>query len=132
MTISTALWGTDLRKAVTSTAALVAGVATAITAVPPAWSALGLPEFASKSFVDGRIEPFKIAEGDTQNILRELQIEVAEGKKERADDSISSWRLQLDRAGDAESRSIIERQIQELQDTKAKLDEQIKTLRSLK
>jgi septal ring factor EnvC (AmiA/AmiB activator) len=132
MTISTVLWGTDLRKTVTSTAALIAGVATAITAVPPAWSALGLPEIASKSFVDGRIEPVKVAESDTQSILRELQIEVAEGKKERTEDSISRWQLQHDRAEDTEGRSIIERQLQELQDTKTRLDDQIKTLRSLK
>ncbi len=132
MPISTILWGSGLRKAITSTAGLIAAIAAAITAVPPAWSALGLPEFASKTFVDARIEPIKVAQADTQKILRDLQIDVAEGKKERTDDSIANWKLQLGRATDAQDRSMIERHLQELEDTRTKLEDQIKTLRSLR
>lgn len=45
------LWGTGIRRKLTTSLGLAIAVATSITTVPPAWSALGLPEIASKNFV---------------------------------------------------------------------------------
>jgi len=49
-------WGNGIRKSITTTAAAIAAVAGAIVAVPPAWSALGLPEVASRTFVHDHVQ----------------------------------------------------------------------------
>ncbi len=51
MNLTTILWGSGLRKTATSICSLIAAAAGAVVAVPPAWSALGLPEIASRVFV---------------------------------------------------------------------------------
>jgi hypothetical protein len=55
-TLLSTFWGNGWRKTITSFLALITATATAIVAVPPAWSALGLPEVASKLFVLDRIQ----------------------------------------------------------------------------
>jgi hypothetical protein len=49
-------WGSACRKTLTSFFATVTAIATAVVAVPPAWSALGLPEVASRVFVLEKIQ----------------------------------------------------------------------------
>lgn len=58
-------WSTSLRRTVTSIAALITAIASSIVAVPPAWTALGLPEVASKTYVHSEVEPVRLAQSDT-------------------------------------------------------------------
>jgi len=74
-TLVTQIWGTLLRKTLTSIAATIAAVAGAIVAVPPAWSALGLPEFASKVFVHEQVDPVKVAQAETTRAVNHLLLE---------------------------------------------------------
>jgi hypothetical protein len=50
------IWGSGLRKTLTSFVAFVAAAAGAVTAVPPAWSSMGLPEVAFKTYVMAAIQ----------------------------------------------------------------------------
>lgn len=58
-------WSTNLRRTATSIFALITAAATSIVAVPPAWTAMGLPEVASKAFVHSEVDPVKVAQSDT-------------------------------------------------------------------
>ena len=59
------LWSTNLRRTATSALALITAVASSVVAVPPAWTAMGLPEVASKTFVHSEVDPVKVAQSDT-------------------------------------------------------------------
>jgi hypothetical protein len=65
------VWGNNWKKAMTSMFALAAAIAGAITSVPPAWTAMGLPEVASKQFVreaaNEAVKPVKVAEDQYQS-----------------------------------------------------------------
>ncbi len=74
-TIGSIVWGTGLRKSVTATAGMISAVAVAVVAVPPAWSALGLPEVASKVFVHQQVDPVKLAQADTTRAVYQLQLQ---------------------------------------------------------
>jgi hypothetical protein len=50
-------WGTWLRKAIVSVCGVIAAISGAVVAIPPAWSTLGLPEVASKTFVNQTLKP---------------------------------------------------------------------------
>ncbi len=68
-------WSTGLRKAVTSIAGMVAAVAGAVVAVPPAWSALDLPVMATRHFVFGEVGPVRLAQADTTKAVWQLQLQ---------------------------------------------------------
>ncbi len=69
------LWGTWLRRTITSIAGTVAAVAGAIVAVPPAWTAMDLPEVATKHFVHGEVSPLKLSQADTTKAVLQLQLQ---------------------------------------------------------
>jgi polyhydroxyalkanoate synthesis regulator phasin len=68
------IWGTNLRKTLTSFLALITATATAIVAVPPAWQAMGLPEAASKSYVHEQVDPVKLIQADTSKAINILTL----------------------------------------------------------
>lgn len=68
------LWGTNLRRTLTSILALITATATAVVAVPPAWQAMGLPEAASKSFVHEQVDPVKLIQVDTAKAINVLTL----------------------------------------------------------
>lgn len=53
---------------------MIAALSGAIVAVPPAWSALGLPEFASKMFVHLQVDPIKVAQAQTTQAINQLNL----------------------------------------------------------
>lgn len=68
----------------------------------------------------------------TTAILRDLQIDTADGKRASTINDIKKWQLELTKAPDQASVDNITQQIETLQDTKSKLDGQINTLRAIK
>jgi len=75
MNFTTLVWGTRFRKWLTSIFALVAASAGAVNAVPPAWSALGLPEVATHWWVNEQVSPVKLAQADTTRAVWQLQLQ---------------------------------------------------------
>jgi hypothetical protein len=64
-----ATWSSTSRKAITSFLATVAAVAGAFAAIPPAWTALGLPEVASHTYVTEAIRPVRYAQEQSETKL---------------------------------------------------------------
>ena len=56
------IWGTNFRKSITSLFGLIAALGGAVVAVPPAWTALSLPEIATRGYVHQSVDPIKAAQ----------------------------------------------------------------------
>lgn len=132
MDIASTVWGTSVRKRITVTFGSITAVAGAIVAVPPAWSQLGLPEMASKMYVERTLQPLRLAQQSFQRTARDIQIDIAEGKRSQAQEAIAKWTLELQRSRDAQSTQLIQTQIRELQNTSDRLGQQIRTLGEIK
>jgi hypothetical protein len=72
--VKDAVWGTLLRKSLTAFFSTIAAIAAAVVAVPPAWTAIGLPEVASKMFVHEQVDPIKTAQTDTTRAVWSLSL----------------------------------------------------------
>ncbi len=115
MDLKTIFWSSGFRKTLTSIFSLIAAGAGAIVAVPPAWSALGLPEAASKMFVRGQVDPIKLAQADTTKAVYLLTLQQLQS---------SLYAAELDKAkapsGTVDAR--INDLQQQIQQTQAKLN----------
>ena len=69
---------------------------------------------------------------DTRAPLRDLQIDIAQGKRDQAADSLTKWGIELNKTQDPTTKRLIQGQVDELQSTIDKLNSQIQTLRILK
>jgi hypothetical protein len=67
-----------------------------------------------------------------QSILRDLQIDTANGKRTATINDIKKWQLELEKPGDATIKEFIKAQIDTLTATRDKLDAQLKTLTAIK
>jgi hypothetical protein len=88
-------WGSGLRKAITSICALIASVSGAVVAIPPAWSALGLPVLASQTFVNETLRPIQddsakmhlaqatTAQAVNQLLLAQYQAQLYQAQKDK-------------------------------------------------
>lgn len=131
------VWSTWKRKA--ATIAVVTGLITGITGsiigisnaapiVEPWW-------YASRGWVrvQQTIADQKSADANekTVRILRGIQIDGANGKREATEGDIFKWEQELKKAVDDDSREKIAGQLRKLHDTKRSLDAQIDTLSKL-
>lgn len=87
--LTTFLWGSGLRKTITSICGMIAAIAGAVVAVPPAWSALGLPALASQTFVHSLVDPMQTAQNQTtqainQLLLNQLQQQLYQAQQDQA------------------------------------------------
>lgn len=73
MPILTALWGTPSRR-ITTACTMVAAVCGAIVGIPPAWTAVGLPEVATRVFVHEQVDPVRLAQADTTRAVYQLTL----------------------------------------------------------
>ena len=78
MPLSTFIWGTPARK-ITTTCTMIAAIAGAIVAVPPAWDALALPEIATHVFVHQLVDPMQVAQNETTRAVYQLQLQNLQG-----------------------------------------------------
>jgi hypothetical protein len=100
------------------------------------WDRFGWWKPASVQYVDGRAENIiqlaQNAAKENQSILRDLQVEAAEGKRDATSNDIAKWQLELSKAHDDTGKSLIQQQINTLNATKQKLESQIGTLNRLR
>ena len=80
---------------------------------------------ASRQWVSAEIDT-------TKTTVQDVQIEIAEGKREQTKDSLAKWGVELARAANDQTKSLIQRQINELQATIDRLNSQITTLKQLR
>ena len=83
---------------------------------------------ASHSFVRSEIH---LAGDGTTKILRDLQTETAEGKRDAAKEAKSKWSLELEKATDPTTKDLIRGHMNDLDATIDRLNAQIRTLNRL-
>lgn len=100
--------------------------------IPGAWAGAQFFEPAvpaSRSYVRDLVH---VAQNSVLPVLRDLQIETAEGKRDAAETAIDRFNLELNRAQTDDERMKINRAIRDQINTRDKLNGQIKTLNNLK
>lgn len=118
-------WVTDQSPAVKvcSGLAIVFGL---IVAIPQTWSTVASP---IHSYVDGRVD-MKI--GTLPTTVRDLQLEAAEGKLTATKNDQVKWEVELRKTKDQVTRDLINKQMRELENTRGRLEQQIKTLNAIR
>jgi hypothetical protein len=104
-----------------------------IVAIPATFGTIMMPVHG---LIDGRVDikfgPLQYAFEGTNSVVRDLQIEAAEGKLANNRDSYVKWEIELRKTRDPSSREIIQRQMRELELTRGGLEQQLRTLRELR
>jgi hypothetical protein len=104
-----------------------------IVAIPATFGTLLMPVHG---LIDGRVDmkfgPLQFAFEGTSAVVRDLQIEAAEGKLAANRDSYIKWEIELRKTKDPSSREIIQKQMRELEATRGGLEQQLRTLRELR
>lgn len=126
------LWATPLRKTITALAATISAVCGAIVALPPAWSAIGLPEIATRQWT--RIEiyhPMRAAQSTVTRQVIDLQIDIANGKLDQLENSRVQLEIEKLKAPDDSIRARVDSQIRKIDRDAGAINDQIKTLRGI-
>lgn len=104
----------------------------AIVGIASAWPILEPYMAAHRAYVRavamGLTDTYQAAQSDSRRVIRDLQLETAEGKRDSASDSIIKWTVELRKSNDETTKSMIQGQIDQLLMTKRRLNEQIDTL----
>lgn len=127
-----ALWGTSLRKTITSIAAAISAVCGAIVALPPAWSAVGLPEVATRQWT--RIEvlhPMRTAQSTVTRQVIDLQIDIANGKLDQLDNARVQLEIEKLKVPDDGIKARVDSQIRKIERDAAAINDQVRTLRGI-
>lgn len=132
MTVGSFLWGSPVKKAATSIT-LVASCITAVAAAAPVVE----PYIAAHrgyvrdvaSIVDSKT---KLAQAESQRVIRDLQVEQAEGKRDQTEESMFKWSRELEKATDEQAKQLIRERIRDLANTKSRLESQIRTLNEVR
>jgi len=114
-------------------AGLVTGSIGAIAAITGAFATVRqLPENYVGQIVEVRIGPLRMAFEGTSGAVRDLQAENAEGKLEANRDAFVKWEVELRKTNDLETRIVIQKQMRDLEATRGKLEQQLKTLHEIR
>lgn len=104
-------------------------------------------QFASHEYVDGTVNSakkeikrdiddtkteLKSSLDSTNYILRDMQIEQAQGKLDANADAITKWKIELSKAQDPQTRVLVEGTIKDLESRVRSLSDQINTLSSIR
>lgn len=131
--ILSTIWGTSLRKWITSICVTISAMAGTIVAVPPAWSALGLPEVASKNWAIKNIhDPIRMAQAQNQRQIIDLQLDIATGKLDQLDNNRASLEIEKLKTIDDQIKARADVQIRKIERDTGALTDQIKTLQGLR
>lgn len=106
------------------TGAIVGGAAAWTIVEPYMIAHRGYVRFVTMQFADKS----DAAQNQSRRVIRDLQVEQADGKRDAAEEAIFKWGLELSKATDEQAKQLITARIRELQNTKQKLDNQIDTL----
>ncbi len=113
-------------------AGIVVAITAAIVGVATAWPLLEPWVAAHRGYVrevSSAIEfKLNLAQIKGYAAIRDIQIEQAEGKRDQVEDSIFKWNIEMEKAPDLQSKSLIADRIRDLQNIKRKLDSQLDTL----
>lgn len=86
----------------------------------------------TRELTDGLDKRLSMAQSSTDYILRDIQLEQAQGKSDANADSIVKWKLERAKSQDPVTQSMIDTHIHDLGVLADRLDSQVKTLKDLK
>jgi len=114
-------------------AAATSAVLGLIVAIPTASAIILAPV---NNWIDGRVDikfsPLRVEFTGTTSVVRDLQMEAAEGKLSANRDAYVKWEVELRKTKDPVSRELIMKQMQNLEATRGGLEQQLKTLRDIR
>jgi hypothetical protein len=124
-------------KSLTAVLVVLGGIVPAVKGIQYLDDATDEWQLARHSFVYDKVGSVdKKAEAigtQNQNILRDLQIDTASGKRAATVNELKRWQVELEKPGhDQRTTDLITQQIDALQTTRDRLDAQLKTLNTIK
>jgi len=124
-----------LTKTILIIAPAMAAFLGAIASAPAAYEALdnmgvNLPAF--RAYVRGEVSPLKSALALSEQRTKDVQYDVAMGKRENYDNEKAKWQLELSKATDDGTRALIVQQIQKLDRNNDALTDQMRALRGVR
>lgn len=114
-------WASPLKKGVTSAVlffSFVTGAAAAWPHVEP-WLA------AHRGYV-------RFVVNENKEVLRDVQLDLANQKRESVEDSKSKWQLELSKAATEQARDLIQQRLRELERIHERLNSQIRSIEAVK
>ena len=115
---------------------VVVGLSGSVTGVRAAWPVVKMWMPAPIVYVDGSIEEaegrIRMAQQTNTSILRDLQLETAEGKKESAAQNKAKWQVERSKIQDPATLGLIDQQLNELDKTISRINSQIRVIEKLK
>ena len=115
--------------AITTITGAIVGMSRALPVVEPYWPA---HRMYVRDRVDFARDEFKATENSNTLILRDLQIEQAEGKRDAVKNDLAKWAVELNKTQDPQTRQLIEKTINEQNATYERLQEQLRSLNKLR
>lgn len=82
--------------------------------------------------VDTKLAPIVLAQNDDRKILRDIQIDTANRSKRDEANNLAKWTVERDKAKDRLTIDLIDKQLQASKDAIQALDQQIRTIETLK
>lgn len=121
---------------ITTLTGIIIGATGAAGSIKASWSVMRYGVPANLVYVDGSVEEvegrIRIAQQSNASILRDLQIETAEGKKESAVQNKAKWQVERSKTKDPATLNLIDQQLNDLDRTISRLDNQIRVIEQLK
>lgn len=129
-------WAMKRLRKIIWVSGVVAAISAGIVGGARAWPILEPFWFAHRGYVRDYTmlasDKTNAAQSDSRKIIRDLQVESAEGKRDQTEDSILKWKIELAKASDVQTIQMISKQISTLENTKSKLVNQIDTLNAVR
>lgn len=96
-----------------------------------AWDTAGFPTPAMRAFVRGEMLPVQKTQAQTTQQVKDLQLDIALGKRENYDNEKAKWQLEMNKATDDGTRALAIQQIQKIDRTNDAINEQIRAIRGV-
>jgi len=119
-------------KFITAALALLAGIPGYVAGANYLEPAVPAQRYWVRNHVEEETTKLKLTEDTTLKVLRDLQIETAEGKRDNAANARAKFELDYAHEKNDERKLEIGKTIRSLQGTEDKLNQQIKTLNKLR
>lgn len=113
---------------------VLAGVAilfTSVGAISKNWDAVEPNFLTTRGFVRDLVRTAQ-AQNSVLPVIRDLQIESAEGKRSQANNAAANWKLERSKTQDPVTQRLIDQQISNQEAEVERLTEQLRTLNRLK
>lgn len=108
----------------------VAAIGTGVVAVPPAWTALGLPRVATESYVDARASKLDIAQKAQEQVLNGIRLDIGNGRMGAIRQEQRRLQAELERTQDVNYKQNLRDSLQDLDIEAQELNAKLRVLRA--